>query len=179
MTNKKESFDTRFWSTALEFNTSMDTNLTSKANFLFGASTLVLIFLLNKLVTGNFFQAVFINNFPLMILMLGTFLSSLFSLLVILPKIRIFSKKERIKSDVFYYKNILKFYTRKDYCNCIKKLPSDHKGMGEAYANQIYSLASNILPFKFKMLKLSGWILISSLMLSFASYFLLSFFSNL
>jgi len=93
--------------------------------------------------------------------------------MIILPKLRIFSKKQRIKEDVFYYKNITKFYSRSSYNKALKNLPFDNERIVEAYANQIYSLAENILPYKFKMLKISGWTLIISIFLSIISYLII------
>jgi len=97
-------------------------------------------------------------------------MSALLSILIILPKIRLFSTKERVKKDIFYYKNIIKFYSRDEYCKVLSNLPSNNKAIGEAYANQIYSLAKHIIPLKFKMLKISGWVLIISIFLSLVSY---------
>jgi hypothetical protein len=173
MVKKKEEgepFDGRIWPSILEFNVNIDSQLISKSNFIFGASTLILVFILNLLLSSESLSSSFIHNLPLMILLVGTFISSLLSMLIILPKIRIFSKKERIARDLFYYKNITKFYSRKQYCNALKNLPIDNKRIGEAYANQIYSLAKNIIPFKFKMLKISGWTLILSIFLSIIVY---------
>lgn len=175
--NKKEesTFDGRIWSNILDFNTNLDSQLTSKANFIFAGSTLILTFILNRLVSIEAFNFR-ITVLPFIILLLGSFLSSLISMMVILPKLRIFSKKKRIKEDIFYYKNIIKFYSREDYCNFLSDLPTDNKRIGEAYANQVYSLAKNIIPFKFKMLKISGWVLMVSIFLSAISYLLISFF---
>ena len=93
-------------------------------------------------------------------------------MLVILPRLRIFSKKQREKDEVFYYRNILKFYSRESYYNAIKDLPLNSKKAGRAYSNQIYSLASKIIPYKFKMLKYAGWTLIFTIFLSIISYFI-------
>ena len=100
-------------------------------------------------------------------------ISSLLAVMVVLPKIRIFSKKERIKKDIFYYKNILKFFTRDSYTKYIKELPSDEKLIGEAYANQVYSLAHNIIPYKSRMLKISGWTLVISIFFSVLIYLII------
>ncbi len=178
MAQKKEStFDGRIWPIILEFNVNLDAQLISKSNFIFGASTLILIFILNKLTSMGLKEFSAFTHTPLIILLIGSFLSSLLSMMVILPKLRMFSKKERKKEDIFYYKNIMKFYTRKEYIQSLKDLPKDNKRISQAYANQVYSLATHILPFKFKMLKISGWTLILSLFLSLASYFILLFMS--
>jgi len=169
---KGTGFDGRIWPNLLDFNVNIDSQLTSKANFVFGASTLVLVFILNRLMSGEFS----VQSIPLVILLIGSFFASLFSIMVILPKIRFFSKKERIEEDIFYYKNILKFYSRKKYVNYLKDLPTDGRRVGKAYANQIYSLSTTILPFKFKMLKISGWVLVISIFFSVVSYMLTNIF---
>lgn len=173
---KEAGFDGRIWPNLLDFNVNIDSQLTSKSNFIFGASTLILIFILSKLITKEDFSSNIFINLPWVILLIGTFLSSLLSIMIVLPKLRIFSKKERIKSDIFYYKNIINFYSREDYYNFLKDLPTDNKRISEAYANQVYSLATNILPYKFKMLKISGWTLVISILLSIISYFFTFFF---
>lgn len=162
-------FDGRIWPSILEFNVNIDAQLISKSNFIFGASTLILVFILNRLINVDL-KNNFVMNIPLIILLVGTFLSSLLALLVILPKLRIFSKKERIREDIFYYKNITKFHSREKYVEYLKDLPIDNKRIGDAYANQIYSLANNIIPYKFKMLKIAGWTLIFSILLSIISF---------
>lgn len=169
---KKEQkhFDGRVWANILDFNVNLDSQLISKSNFIFGASTLILIFILNQLLSVDSLSSVFIIKLPLIILLIGSFISALLSMFVILPKIRIFSKKDRIKRDIFYYKNITKYYSRKTYQKYLEDLPLDNKRIGDAYANQVYSLAVNILPFKFKMLKISGWALIISIFLSILTY---------
>lgn len=172
---QKADFDGRIWPNLLDYNVNMDAQLISKSNFIFGASTLILIFILNKLASPNLFKANIITNLPMLILLVGSFFSSLLSILIVLPRIRFFSKKERFSQDIFYYKNIKKFYTRKSYHDCIKDLPMDNKRIGEAYASQIYSLATSVIPYKFKLLKISGWTLMTSIFLSFFSYFLIYF----
>ena len=154
-----KEFDNRLLPTILRFNTDLDAQLTTKANFIFGASTLVAVFVLNKVLTVEFGMYYLSIKFAWFILLAGSLAASLMSLMVVLPKLRIFSKKERFKADVFYYKNILKFYTRDKYCDYLELLPKDYEKSTSAFANQIYSLATNILPFKFKMLKISGWTL--------------------
>ncbi len=167
---KKEGFyDGRFISKVLDFNINMDSELTSKANFLFGASSVVFLFLLNRLL----FSEIALNSEYFLltaILLVGSSLSALLALMVILPKIRIFSKKERVKEDIFYYKNITSFYTRKQYIDYLKKVPLDSDLINKAYANQVYSLAMNIIPYKFRMLKFSGWLLTFSVFFSLAPY---------
>jgi len=173
---KKSTYDGRVWLAILDFNVNLDSQLTSKSNFIFGASTLIFIFILSKVITEEFIKSNFIINIPWFILIIGSFLASLLSMLVVLPKLRILSKKERIKKDIFYYKNIIKFYSRKSYYKFIKDLPTNNNKIAEAYSNQIYSLANNILPYKFKMLKFSGWTLIISIILSGVSYFFILLF---
>jgi len=175
MKKEKEDFNTRIWPDILNFNIHLDSELIKKSNFIFGASTIILVFILNKLVAEGLFKNSFLLNLPFYILLTGTFISSLLSMLVILPKIRLFSKKERRRGDFFYYKNILKFYSREEYYQIIKSLPVNNKKTGRAYADQIYSLANNILPYKFKMLKYAGWTLIFTIFFAIISY-LISFF---
>jgi len=170
----ESSFDGRILPNILDFNVNLDAQLISKSNYIFGASTLILIFILNRFLSIES-PEFSMENLPLIILLTGSFITSLSSISIILPKVRIFSKKERIKEDILYYKNILKFYSRKDYCSVLKDLPTANKRITEAYANQIYSLATNILPYKFKLLKISGWVLITSIFLSLISYFLTLF----
>ncbi len=162
----KKEFDGRIWPTLLEFNVNIDAQLTSKANLLFGASTLLLIFILNKAFSPDFSFFMSDARNALLVLLVGCSFSSLLSLMVILPKLRIFSKKERVPEDVFYYKNISKFYTRQSYFDYLKDLPFDNARISQAYTNQIYSLATHIIPYKFRMLKIAGWLLITSIMLS-------------
>jgi len=50
MNEKRVEFNGRIWPTILEFNVNLDSQLISKSNFIFGASTLILIFILNKLI---------------------------------------------------------------------------------------------------------------------------------
>ena len=178
MDKKKEEavFDGRIWQTILQFNVDLDSQLTSKANFIFGASTIIFMFVLNKFSSLEFLSESVLTNLPWTILLIGSFASSILSMMVILPKLRIFSKKERFKEDVFYYKNINKFYSRKEYLNYLKDLPLDNKRISEAYANQIYSLSTNILPYKFKMLKISGWFLVIGLLLSIFFKLLITIF---
>lgn len=154
-----KEFDNRLLPTILRFNTDLDAQLTTKANFIFGASTIVVVFVLNKILTADFGFYQGSIKFAWFVLLAGSLAASLMSLMVVLPKLRIFSKKERVKDDVFYYKNILKYYTRDEYCDYLELLPKDYEKSTSAFANQIYSLAVNILPFKFKMLKISGWTL--------------------
>ncbi len=172
---EKSTFDGRIWLSILDFNVNIDAQLISKSNFIFGASTLILVFILNKLLSVELSNFNIIHNLPFIILLVGSFCASLLSILIILPKIRIFSKKERVKADIFYYKNIVKFYSRKEYYNYLKDLPKDNSRIAKAYANQIYSLAENIIPFKFKILKISGWTLLISIFISIISYFFTSF----
>ena len=168
-------FDPRILSTILNFNVDMDKQLISKTNFMFGASTLIAVFILNRLIEteSSIFSLEFI---PLLILLAGSLIASIVSLLVVLPKIRMFSKKERVKHDVFYYKNILQFYSRRDYIKYLEKLPYDQDKVSKAYSNQIYSLANNIIPYKSRMLKISGRAIIISILLSLLSYVIIDFF---
>ena len=171
MAVNKKHIDTKLWSSILDFNVRMDSQLTTKANFFFGASTLIVVFIIGKLVSYNN-----VNSELLIwiILLVGSMISSLLSLMVVLPKIRIFSKKERIKKDIFYYKNILKYYSRESYTKYLKELPKNEKLIGDAYANQVYSLANNIIPYKSLMLKISGWVLITSIFLGATIYLIIN-----
>lgn len=164
--NKEAGFDGRIWPNILDFNARIDEQLTSKANFLFGASTFIMIFIANKILSVEFLKLQVFLQYAWFVLLTGSFFSFLASMMIVLPKIRLFSQKERIKEDIFYYKNVMKFYSRKDYANYLKDLPLDNKRIGLAYANQIYSLATNIIPFKFRLLKISGWVLVVSIILS-------------
>ena len=159
MKKKGQEFDNRLLPTILRFNTDLDNQLTAKANFIFGASTVVAVFVLNKVLTAEFSFYHGPIKIAWFILLAGSLIASLTSLMIVLPKLRFFSKKERFKNDVFYYKNIMNFYTRDEYCDYLEILPKDYEKSTSAFANQIYSLATTILPFKFKMLKISGWIL--------------------
>ena len=163
MVKEEEFFDGRIWPNLLDFNVKMDAQLISKSNFLFSASTLILIFILSKVLQGEFSSLETITKASWMVLLMGSFISSLLSLMVILPKLRVFSDKKRVREDIFYYKNISKFYTRVQYADYLSGLPIKNKKVGEAYANQIYNLATNVIPYKFKMLKWSGWTLIFSI----------------
>ncbi len=159
-------FNGRLWPSILEFNVNLDAQLTSKSNFIFGASTVLLLFLLNSLLTKNNYAALpWGRKMGIGILILGSILAAGLSLMVVLPKIRILSDKERIREDIFYYKNIRQFYTREKYVRHLQNLVYDEDGIAKAYAHQIYSLATNILSYKFKMLKWSGWTLITCLVL--------------
>ncbi|MBT3985776.1 hypothetical protein HOD38_02265 [archaeon] len=159
-------FDPRVWSKILDFNVNIDTQLTTKANFIFAASTIILMYIINRVYSMEFSTLLFREQMPWILLIVGAFISSLLALMVVLPKLRIFSKKERIKTDIFYYKNIKKHYNRKQYARYLDNLSSDPKKISAAYSNQIYSLATNIIPYKFRMLKISGWVLIISLFAS-------------
>jgi hypothetical protein len=167
---EKKEFDGRIWPNLLDFNVNIDTQLTSKANFLFGASTLLLIFILNKLVSDIKFSRT--TTIILGVLLIGSFISSFISLMIVLPKLRIIKRKERIRDDVFYYKNIKKFYGRDEYYNYLKDLPFDNERIAKAYSNQVYSLATVIIPRKFRLLKISGWVLIGSVIVSILIYLL-------
>lgn len=83
-----------------------------------------------------------------------------------------FSRKERIQDDIFYYKNIRSFFNRESYVEYLKDLPLDNKRISKAYANQVYSLATYVIPYKFKLLKISGWILTLSIISSLGLFFL-------
>jgi hypothetical protein len=165
--SKKPSttFDGRIWPNILDFNHRIDTHLTTKANFLFGASIAIVVLLLNSVLHkfSDFSQHI---KLSVGILLVGSFIASMLSMMVVLPRLRILSKKERVKQDIFWYKNVNKFFTRQQYEKYLKDLPYDNNRIGKAYANQIYSISTKILPYKFRMLKLSGWTLVSSLFLS-------------
>jgi len=164
--SKKGEFDGRIWPSLLEFNLKIDEELTSKANFLFGASTLILFFVLNKIVSTEFLTSPFFVRLAWGVLFCGSFFSFLASMMIVLPKLRYFSQKERLREDIFYYKNIWEYYSRAEYANYLKDLPYDEKRIGLAYAHQIYSLATHILPYKFRVLKIAGWILVASVLIS-------------
>ncbi len=164
--SKRGNFDGRIWHTILQFNVQIDDHLTSKTNFLFGASTLILFFVLNKILSGDFIAYPFPIRAAWYVLLVGSFLSFIASMAIVLPKLRYFSQKERLREDIFYYKNILEHYSRKEYVEYLKNLPYDEKRIGLAYANQIYSLATNIIPYKFKVLKIAGWTLVVSVLVS-------------
>jgi hypothetical protein len=166
---EKKEFNGRILPNILEFNVNIDAQLISKSNFIFGASTLILVFILNNIIS-NQINILSLKYLPLTLLLVGSFMSSLISILIILPKLRIISKKERIKEDVFYYKNIITSYSREEYIKYLKELPKDDTKSIEAYSNQIYSLAKNIIPYKFKLLKIAGWTLITSIFLSIFLY---------
>lgn len=162
----KQEFDGRIWPKLLEFNERMDAQLSTKANFLLGASTVVLMFALNKALSQEFWAFPALTMIAWSILIFGGFVSMLVAMMIVLPKLRVFSRKERVPADVFYYKNIITFYDRKKYYEYLKDLPWDSERIGRAYANQVFSLAQNILPYKFGLLRISGWTLVLSLLLS-------------
>ena len=94
----ESSFDGRILPNILDFNVNLDAQLISKSNYIFGASTLILIFILNRFLSIES-PEFSMENLPLIILLTGSFITSLSSISIILPKIRIFSKKERIKEN--------------------------------------------------------------------------------
>ncbi len=164
-TKPRKDFDGRVWPTILDFNVNIDSQLTSKANFLFGASTLMFMYLVDKYLFSPI-TLTSIDYAAVLILLAGSFIAMVLELMVILPKIRLFQKKERVKEDVLYYKNIMNFYTREQYVRYLKDLPLDETRISKAYANQIYSLATHIIPYKFAMLKKAGWIQVFSLLVA-------------
>ena len=87
---KKTEFDGRILPTILDFNVQLDSQLTSKANFLFSASTLILLFVLNKALSSGFDAIAGAAKAAWSILLAGAFLSSLTSLMIVLPRLRIF-----------------------------------------------------------------------------------------
>ena len=129
---KKSEFDGRIWPVILDFNIQLDSQLTSKANFLFSASTLILLFVLNKALSSGFEAIDNAAKAAWSILLAGAFLSSLTSLMIVLPRLRIFSTKDRIADDILYYKNIRTFYTREQYFKCLKDLPLDNERIAKA-----------------------------------------------
>lgn len=163
---EKSEFDGRIWPTILDFNINLDSQLTGKANFLFGAATLILMFVLNKTFSLEFSQLLPLMKSAWLVLLAGSFLSSLTAMMIVLPRLRIFSSKERSKDDVFYYKNLLTFYTKEQYADYLKDLPIDNARIGKAYASQIYSLATYVIPYKSRLLKISGWVLFTSIVTS-------------
>jgi hypothetical protein len=169
MPKKKDlPVDTSVWRSILEFNVNIDSQLTRKANFLFGASTIVLLFMLNKVFLDEWVLGM--SRMPYIIMLCGSFLASFAAIMVVLPKLRVFSAKERQKEDLLYYKNVTKFYSRQEYVDTLRDLPADSKRIGEAYAHQAYSLARNVIPYKFRMIKISGWTLIGSIFLGLIWY---------
>src|SRR3989338_8147363 len=143
-TGPKAEFDGRIWPTILEFNVNLDSQLTSKANFLFGAATLILLFILNKVFSAEFGSLNDTAKAAWLVLLCGSLLSSLTSMMIVLPRLRVLSSKERIRDDVLYYKNIKAFFTRESYAEYLKDLPLDSARISKAYANQIYSLATYV-----------------------------------
>ncbi|MBT3814503.1 hypothetical protein HOE37_03950 [Candidatus Woesearchaeota archaeon] len=175
-TKKKDDGHFFNHSKILEFNMNVDAQLITKSNFIFGASTLVLMFVLYQVFAEKLILDGLANKLPWLILIIGSFTAALLSMMVIMPKIFLFSKKKRVKEDIFYYKNINKFYSREKYADYLYDLPRNERKVSDAYAHQIYSLANTILPFKFKMIKISGWMLTFSILLSILTYFAMSLF---
>jgi len=174
MVTKNKNVDTKLWASILDFNVRMDSQLTTKANFFFGASTLIAVFILGQLISKDNIYHDIKLYLPWIILLVGSLISSLLAVMVVLPKIRVFSKKERIKKDIFYYKNILKYYSRNSYVKYLSQLPNDEKLIGEAYSNQVFSLANNIIPYKSKILKISGWTLVISIFITVLTYLIIT-----
>jgi len=166
-----EFYDGRLWGSILNFNINMDNQLTTKANFLFGASTLILILVINSLMNNVFMLSNGLRKYGLIILLVGGAMGALLSLMIILPKLnisgwRLFKRTQRSKEDIFYYKNISKYYSRDEYINYVKTLPKNEEATGLAYAGEVYNLATNIIPYKFGMLNWAGWVLIGSIIIS-------------
>jgi hypothetical protein len=159
----------------LNFNINLDAQLTSKANFILGASTFVLVFSLNKVLSNDFLQLNTMLRSPWFMLLGGSFIAAVLSIMLVLPKIYFFSFKKRIKQDIFYYKNIGEYFNRRTYGEYLAKLPDSEELINEAYANQIYSLSQHILPYKFRMLKISGWTLIITILLAMKLFILCYF----
>jgi len=156
---KLTDYDNRILPAILDFNNNLDAQFTSKANFLFGGSTIILFFILDKMLSNEFASLNLLVQVSWIILLIGSFLSMISSLMIVSPKLRIFSRKERVKEDVIYYKNIIRFFTREEYVEQMKKLPWDYEKICAAYANQVYSLSKSVIPYKSRMLKFSAWTL--------------------
>lgn len=172
MKKDQSGFDGRIWPNLLDFNVNMDNQLTGKANFLFGAATLIFALVFNKLLSGEFNNMTSLQQNAWLVLLIGSFVSLLASMLIVLPRIRFLQQKERIKKDLFYYKNILHYYSREDYLSSLSNLPYDNKRIGEAYAHQIYSIATHVIPYKFRILKVAGWVLVVTILTSTILFFL-------
>ncbi|RLE39110.1 hypothetical protein DRJ17_01815 [Candidatus Woesearchaeota archaeon] len=149
----------------LNFNKWLDTQFNNKANFLMGASGLILVYTAGVLTRKEFLDYPLLLKIGWGIIAIGCFFSFLMAILIVTPKIRILSKKERIKKDIFYYKNISQYYTRNEYIKELDKLKKNSKKITEAFENQIYSLSQHILPIKSRLLKRAGWTLVFSLVI--------------
>ncbi len=149
----------------LSFNVKLDEQLNNKANFLMGASAIIFVFIAGMITRGDFLEFRIGVQIAWVLIGIGTFISFLTAILIVTPKLRFFSKRERVKEDVFYYKNIIQFYTREEYVNMLNNLKKDGRMITAAFGNQIYSLSKNIIPFKSRLLKWSGWVLVLSLVI--------------
>ena len=79
---KDKFYDPRINSNILNFNMNIDQQLTSKANFLFGASTLILVFIIERIYNLDFSSVNFFALVSWIVLLIGSFISSLTSLLI-------------------------------------------------------------------------------------------------
>lgn len=158
------------WSTSiltdiLNFNMKLDEQLNNKSNFLMGASALIIIFTVGVITKNEFLSYARALKIGWAVIGVGSFLTFLMAIMIITPKIRIIRKKERIKEDVIYYKNITKFYSREQYIQELSDVIWNKDKITRAFGNQIYSLSDNILPFKSRLLKRAGWTFLISLVI--------------
>jgi len=160
---EEKTFDGRIWPGILQFNMVKDQEITTKSNFIFGASMLIFALIINKGLPETYGSTLVKSAW--IVLLLGAFVSAFFSMLTITPS-KILGKKKRIPEDIFWYKNVVKCYSRKQYIAYLKELPYDNNKIGKAYANQIYTLVSEVLPYRGKMLKIAAIILILSVLTS-------------
>jgi len=149
----------------LNFNVNLDEKINNKTNFLMGGAAVIIVFAMGLLSKPEFSLYTTPTKIGWMILLIGCFLSFLMSILIITPRVRIFSKREKLKEDLFYYKNITHFFSRKEYLKQLHRLKSDSKMITESFGNLIYHLSKVILPFKSKLLRLAGWTLFFSLVI--------------
>lgn len=158
-----KEYNGRVWPGLLDFNIQMDRELTSKGNFLFGASTLIFFSTLSRGLEAQALSS--LARIGWYTLLTGAFSAMVCGLMMILPKPPFLQHKKRIKEDVFYYKNIMRFYTRKAFVEHITRMPRDDSLTAKAYAHQIYTLTTHIIPYKSRLLKFGGWILLTAILL--------------
>jgi hypothetical protein len=173
---KKMDFDGRIWPKILDTQIYIDSQLTTKANILFGAATLFIVFFLNKIISSEYVRMEPSLKLVLILIVITGFIASLLSISIVLPRVRFFIKRARLKEDVFYFKNITKCYTREEYFEYLKDLPKDNERIARAYSAQIYSFANDVLLPKSKMLKVAGFTLILTMLMAilFFIYYLMT-----
>ena len=118
--------------------------------------------MLSKIIAVDFLVYHILIRTAIVIIFVGAGCASIMAMLIILPKIRLFSSKDRSKQDVFYYKNICRFYTEQSLFEYLSDLPDNRENFLRAYGHQIYTLATRVIPFKVRLLKMAGWTLIIS-----------------